>query len=87
MEPQIHRNALKHLTRDQVIEAWFSVTKCIRRESDDEPPRWLLVGWLPSGVSVEMVAVELVTGWLVIHAMSPAQRKFLAEIDRTERGM
>lgn len=85
-EPEIHPNALKHLTREQVLEAWHSVVKCIRRASDDEPPRWLCIGFLPNGDSVELIAVELVTGWLVIHAMSPVQRKFADEIEATERG-
>ena len=44
--PEIHPNALKHLTRDEVLSAWGNVVKSIQRESDDEPPRWLCVGWL-----------------------------------------
>lgn len=82
---QIHSNALKHLSEDEVIFAWNSVVKCIRRESDDEPPRWLCIGWLSSGATVELIAVETLTGWLVIHAKSPAQPKFLKEIELTER--
>ncbi len=85
MEPKIHRNALKHLTESQVRHAWRSVTKCIRRESDDEPPRWLCIGWLPSGDSVELIAVEMIDGWLVIHAKSPVEPKFSREIEKTER--
>lgn len=87
MEPELHPNATKHLSREGVLAAWHSVMKSIRRESDDEPPRWLMVGWLPSGISVELVAVEMVTGWLVIHAVSPVQKKFAEEIERTERGI
>ena len=55
------------------------------RESDGEPPRWLVVGWLPDGRDVELVAVGLSTGWLVIHAKSPVEKKFRQEIERTER--
>lgn len=87
MIPEIHPNALKHLRREEVIEAWFSVSKCIQRASDDEPPRWLMIGWLADGRSVELIAVELVGGWLVIHAKAPVEKKFAAEIDRTERGL
>ena len=86
MEPLIHRNALKHLSRKEVLEAWASVTKSIRRVSNEEPPRWLMIGWLTNGASAELIAVETTDGWLVIHAMSPAQKKFLQEIERTERG-
>lgn len=85
MEPEIHRNALKHLSRDEVLSAWGNVVKCIQRASDDEPPRWLCVGWLPDGRSVELVAVETIFGWLIIHANSPIQPKFAREIQETER--
>lgn len=85
MEPEIHKNALKHLSREEVISAWGNVVKCVQRASDDEPPRWLCVGWLPDGRSVELVAVETIFGWLIIHANSPIQPKFAREIQETER--
>lgn len=62
MDVGIHPNAKKHLTEKKVLGAWFAVTECIRRESEDEPPRWLAIGWLPDGRSVELVAVELIRG-------------------------
>ena len=65
--------------------AWLAVTECIRRESEDEPPRWLAIGWLPDGRSVELVAVELIRGWLIIHALSPVQKKFWQEIERARQ--
>ena len=64
MDVEIHPNAKKHLTEKQVLSAWLAVTECIRREPKDEPPRWLAIGWLPDGRSVELVAVELVRGGL-----------------------
>lgn len=85
MDCMIHPNALKHLTLEQVLEAWNSVGKSIKRESKDEPPRWLMIGWLSSGRSVEIIAVETTLGWLVIHAQSPVHKKFRDEIKRTER--
>ena len=85
MEPEIHPNALKHLSRAEVLQAWGSVTKSIMRESPQEPPRWLMVGWLADGRDVELIAVETVSGWLVIHAMAPVQSKFVREIEDTER--
>ena len=42
MDVEIHLNAKKHLTEKQVLGAWFAVTECIRRESEDEPPSCLL---------------------------------------------
>ena len=85
MTVEIHPNALKHLSRSEVMSAWASVTKCIRRESDDEPPRWLCIGWLPNGNPVELIAVETALGWLIIHALSPVQPKFAREIESAER--
>lgn len=84
MAPEIHPNALKHLTCDEVLSAWGNVVKSIQRASDDEPPRWLCVGWLPDGRSVELIAVETIFGWLIIHAMSPVQPKF-AQTERRTR--
>lgn len=55
MDVEIHPNAKKHLTEKQVLSAWLAVTECIRREPKDEPPRWLAIGWLPDGRSVELV--------------------------------
>jgi len=46
---------------------------------------WLAVGWLPDGRSVELVAVELVRGWLIIHALSPVQKKFWQEIEQARQ--
>ena len=80
MDVEIHPNAKKHLTEKQVLSAWLAVTECIRRESKDEPPRWLAIGWLPDGRSVELVAVEL-----VIHALSPVQKKFWQKIEQTRQ--
>lgn len=71
---EIHPNALKHMGRDDVLAAWQTVTKSIMRASDDEPPRWLCVGWLANGASVEIIAVEQVGGWLIIHANTPVQK-------------
>lgn len=80
MDVEIHPNAKKHLTEKQVLSAWLAVTECIRRESKDEPPRWLAIGWLSDGRSV-----ELVRGWLIIHALSPVQKKFWQEIEQARQ--
>lgn len=87
MDVEIHPNAKKHLTEKQVLSAWLAVTECIRRESKDEPPRWLAIGWLPDGRSVELVAVELVRGWLIIHALSPVRRIFGRRLNRLGKGV
>ena len=85
MPPQIHPNALKHLSRDEVLSAWGCVTKCIQRAGNDEPPRWLCIAWLSDGRPVELIAVETADNWLIIHAMTPVQPKLAKEIAQTER--
>lgn len=44
MDVEIHPNAKKHLTETQALGARLAVTECVRRESEDEPPRWLAIG-------------------------------------------
>lgn len=85
LEPLLHRNALKHLSREEVLLAWESVVERIQRVSTDEPPRWLMIGWLPDGRGVELIAVETTKGWLIIHAKSPIEPKFAKEIENTKR--
>lgn len=82
----IHPNALKHLSREQLLAAWDCVTESIRRESDDEPPRWLCVGWLPNRGLVGLIVVETTAGWMLIHAMNPIQKRFAEEIGKARRG-
>lgn len=47
--------------------------------------RWRVMGDPEDGRSVELIAVETIFGWLIIHAMSPVQSKFAKEIAQTER--
>ena len=82
---EIHPNALKHLSAEQVMQAWDSVSVSIKRESDDEPPRWLCIGWLSDGTPAEIIAVEKLDGWLIIHANAPVCKRFEEEITRTMR--
>lgn len=82
---EIHPDARKHLREEQARYAWSTATERIRREAPEEPPRWLAIGWLPDGRSVELIAVELETGWLIIHALSPVQKRFEREIESTRR--
>lgn len=83
---RIHKNALKHgLSEQELLSAWYTVQEHIRRESDDEPPRWLMIGWLPDGRDVETIAVCLTDGWMIIHASAPAQKEFKDELRRAKR--
>ncbi len=90
-EPDIHPNALKHLTEEQVRYAWNSVVKTIQRENDCDPPQYMSIGFLKNGKSVELIYVEYFNEsqqkakWLIFHAMSPVQKKFQKEIEEIER--
>ena len=89
--PEIHPNALKHLTKEEVLYAWDCVVKTIRRDSKCEPPQYLSIGFLKDGRSVELIYVEYFNEdeqtmkWLIFHAMSPVKSKFQKEISELER--
>ena len=90
-EPDIHPNALKHLTEEQVRCAWASVVKTVQRDNNEDPTQYLSIGFLDDGSSVELIYVEYfnekeqTVKWLIFHAMSPVQKKFSNEIDEIER--
>jgi hypothetical protein len=75
-------HALKHgLSEKEVAYAWQSPILCRKRQSKDEPPRWIAIGTLPDGRMAELVAVEDITGtWHVFHAMTPPTKKFIKEL-------
>ncbi len=91
-EPDIHPNALKHLSESEVMCAWSSVVKTIVRDNNENPSQFMSIGFLENGNSVELIYTEhfneeeQTVKWLIFHAMSPVQKKFLKEIDNTERG-
>lgn len=87
MDVEIHPNAKKHLTEKQVLSAWLAVTECIRREPKDEPPRWLAIGWLTDGRSVELVAVELVRGGLSFMPCLQSRRNFGRRLNGLGKGV
>lgn len=76
-------HALKHgLSENDIAYAWQSPISCRRRQSKDEPPRWIAVGILPDGRFVELVAIEDLNGtWRILHAMAPPTKKFLKELE------
>ncbi len=89
--PEIHPNALKHLTEEEVFYAWESIVKTIRRDNKKDPPQYLSIAFLEDGRSVELIYVEYFneekqeTKWLIFHAMSPVQPKFQKEMSKIER--
>ena len=90
-KPEIHTNALKHLTEEEVLYAWDCVVKTLRRDNGSDPPQYLSIGFLKDGRSVELIYVEYFNQceqtmkWLIFHAMSPVQKKFQNEINELER--
>jgi hypothetical protein len=75
-------HALRHgLGEEEIIYAWNSLIRCRQRQSKDEPPRWIAIGTLPDGRTVEMVAFESLAGeWCVFHALTPPTVKFIKEL-------
>ena len=83
-EPTIHPNALKHLGKEEVLEAWYSVVESYERQCEQEPKRWLSIGFCSKG-AVELISVENGNNYLIIHAMCPVQKKFQEEIKHIKR--
>lgn len=82
-EPKLHPHALKHLTREQVLDAWFSSQESVPRNCKDEPIRWLSVGFCSIG-AVELISIELKDRYMIIHA-DKLQKKFWKEIEQIKR--
>jgi hypothetical protein len=76
-------HALKHgLTEREIVYAWESAIKCRQRQSKDEPPRWIAIGFLPNGAFAELVAIQDINAyWNIFHAMTPPTKKFLKELE------
>ena len=76
MDVEIHPNAKKHLTEKQVLSAWLAVTECIRRESKDEPPRWLAIGWPQTDEAWSLSRSSLSVGGLSFMPCLQSRRNF-----------
>lgn len=83
-EPTIHPNALKHLSKQEVLDAWYSVVESYERQCAQEPTRWLSIGFCTRG-AVELISVENGSNYLIIHAMCPVQKIFQEEIKQIKR--
>lgn len=86
MRIRIHPHALRHgLTEERIFWAFHmaAVEERIReRDRDTEPPRWGIIGIDKDGRAIEMVAVSLTGGEvLVIHAnnLTPGFEKEMRE--------
>ena len=83
LQVQVHESALKHgLSVDQVIRMWSAGTEETVVD-DDEPPRYLRLGFDTAGRPWELAALKFGNGtrYLVIHAM-PARKTIIAKIQR-----
>lgn len=79
----VHPHSLKHgLTEDEIIFAWNNFARK-RPRGDDY---WVTIGFDSKGREIEMVAAVLVDGsLLVIHAKTPATKKFKKELGYPRR--
>lgn len=67
MDVEIHPNAKKHLTEKQVLGAWFAVTECIRRESEDEPAE-MACHWMASRRTKRGACRGRACPWVAYHS-------------------
>lgn len=85
MDVEIHPNAKKHLTEKQVLSAWLAVTECIRREPKDEPAE-MACDWMAPRRTKRGACRGRACPWgLIIHVLSPVQKKFWQEIERARQ--
>ena len=76
----VAEHALKHgLSESEILHAWENYVKMQQRLAPDEE-YVAAVGCTQSGDMVQMVAVIVEDGHLVIHAMTPPTTKVLKEL-------
>ena len=85
MDVEIHPNAKKHLTEKQVLSAWLAVTECIRREPKDERRDGLRLDGSQTDEAWSLSRSSLSVG-LIIHALSPVQKKFCRRLNGLGKG-
>ena len=75
----IAEHALKHgLTESEILYAWNNYVRMQQRPAPNEE-YVAAIGCTQSGDMVQMVAVIVEDGYLVIHAMTPPTTKVLKE--------
>lgn len=76
----VAEHALKHgLTEVEIIHAWKNYVRMQQRSAPNEE-FMVAVGFTPMGDMVQMVAMVVADGYLVVHAMAPATKKVLREL-------
>ena len=76
----IAEHALKHgLTESEILHAWNNYVRMQQRPAPNEE-YVAAIGYTQSGDMVQMVAVIVEDGYLVIHAMTPPTTKVLKEL-------
>jgi len=80
MAVMVAEHALKHgLTESEIVYAWENYVRMQQRLAPDEE-YIAAVGCTRSGDMVQMVAVVVEDGYLIIHAMAPPTTKVLREL-------
>lgn len=76
----VAEHALKHgLTEVEVLHAWENYVKMQQRPAPDEE-YVAAIGYTQAGDTIQMVAVMVEDGYLIIHAMAPPTTKVLREL-------
>ena len=76
----VAEHALKHgLTEGEILHAWKNYVRMQQRSAPNEE-YVAAIGCTQAGDMVQMVAVIVEDGYLVIHAMTPPTAKVLKEL-------
>jgi len=85
MKTVIHpRIAQRHpeLTEKDVREAWNNFLLSGTRTESKNFPEVVRIGYDKQGREIEMVGAQTDDAWLVFHAMTPASKKTIRELDQ-----
>ena len=79
---QIIDSALRHgLTEEDIRSAWNAVIEdsIVQIRHDKQPPHYMMIGILPNGATVELIAFSDGLDWYVFHAKTPLTASFKKE--------
>ena len=85
MEIIVAEHALRHgLTESEIVYAWENFIRKQRRKSPNET-QVAAIGYDRKGRLIQMVAVDIPSGVLIYHAMTPPTAKVLIELGFARR--
>ena len=79
---QIIDSSLRHgLTEEDIRSAWNAVIEdsIVQIRHDKQPPHYMMIGILPNGATVELIAFSDGLDWYVFHTKTPLTASFKKE--------